>query len=99
MYEANPILRLAEVDYSRAETFGERACSLSRLMSKGYNVPKGIVIATKVFKRFLNNMTGTKRIDHLIAHATPENSKETAQEIQEIIIRSPFPMQMANPMF
>ncbi|MFW9906654.1 MAG: PEP/pyruvate-binding domain-containing protein [Candidatus Thorarchaeota archaeon] len=97
MYEADPIQRLADVDYSRAETFGERACSLSRLISKGYNVPQGVVITTKIFKRFLNNMPGTKRIDHLIAHATPENSKITAQEIQETIIRSPMPMQMANP--
>ncbi|UCG02183.1 MAG: hypothetical protein JSW11_21650 [Candidatus Heimdallarchaeota archaeon] len=97
MYEANPIQRLADVDYSRAETFGERACSLSRLLSKGYNVPKGVVITTKIFKRFLNNMPGAKRIDHLIAHATPENSGETAEEIQETIISSPMPMQMANP--
>jgi phosphoenolpyruvate synthase/pyruvate phosphate dikinase len=97
VYEANPIQRLVDVDYSRAETFGERACSLSRMISKGYNVPKGVVITTKVFKRFLNNMPGGKRIDHLIANATPDNSEETAQEIQEIIIRSPMPMQMANP--
>ena len=97
MYEANPIQRLANVDYSRAETFGERACSLSRLISKGYNVPQGVVITTKIFKRFLNNMPGGKRIDHLIANTTPDNSAETAQEIQEIIISSPMPMQMANP--
>ena len=32
MYEANPIQRLADVDYSRADTFGERACSLSVLL-------------------------------------------------------------------
>ena len=97
MYEANPIQRLADVDYSRADTFGERACSLSRLISKGYNVPQGVVITTKIFKRFLNNMPGAKRIDHLINQATPENYQETAQEIQEIIISSPMPMQMANP--
>jgi len=97
VYEANPIQRLADVDYSRAETFGERACSLSRLISKGYNVPQGVVITTKIFKRFLNNMPGTKRIDHLINNATPENYKETAREIQETIISSPMPMQMANP--
>ena len=97
MYEADPIQRLADVDYSRADTFGDRACSLSRLISKGYNVPDGIVISTKVFKRFLNNMPGTKRIDHLIRTVTPENSEEIAKEIQEIIIYSPVPMQMANP--
>lgn len=97
MYEADPIQGLSDVDYSRAETFGERACSLSRLISKGYNVPKGIVISTKVFKRFLNNMPGTKRIDHLFRTLTPENSEEIAKEIQEIIIYSPVPMQMANP--
>jgi pyruvate,water dikinase len=66
-------------------------------MSKGYNVPQGVVVTTKVFKRFLNNMPGGKRIDHLIAAATPDNSAETAQEIQDIIINSPMPMQMANP--
>lgn len=97
MYDADPIQRLANVDYSRAETFGERACSLSRLISKGYNVPPGIVITTKVFKRFLNNMPGNKRIEHLFRTATPENSEKIAQEIQEIIISSPVPMQMANP--
>lgn len=97
MYEADPIQNLSGVDYSRAETFGERACSLSRLISKGYNVPKGIVVSTKVFKRFLNNMPGNKRIDYLFRTATPENSEEIAKEIQEIIIYSPVPMQMANP--
>jgi pyruvate,water dikinase len=97
MYQADPIQSLCNVDYSRAETFGERACSLSRLISKGYNVPKGIVISTKVFKRFINNMPGAKRIDHLFRTVTPENSEEIAKEIQEIIIYSPVPMQMANP--
>lgn len=97
MYEADPIQSLADVDYSRADTFGERACSLSRLISKGYNVPNGVVISTKVFKRFLNLLPGAKRIDHLIANATPENSEETAREIQEIIMYSPVPMPMANP--
>lgn len=97
MYEADPIQRLADVDYSRADTFGDRACSLSRLISKGYNIPDGIVISTKVFKRFLNNMPGTKRIDHLIRTLTPENSEEIAKEIQEIIMYSPVPMQIANP--
>lgn len=97
MYEANPIQNLADVDYSRADTFGERACSLSRLMSKGYKVPKGVVVSTKIFKRFLNIMAGTKRIDYLIAQTTPENTEEIAREIQEIIISSPVPMPMANP--
>ncbi|MFX1424316.1 MAG: PEP/pyruvate-binding domain-containing protein, partial [Promethearchaeota archaeon] len=97
MYEDDPIQRLIDVDYSRADTFGERACSLSRLISKGYNVPEGIVISTKVFKRFLNNLPGAKRIEHLFKTVTPENSEEIAKEIQEIIIYSPVPMPMANP--
>ncbi len=97
MYEADPIQTLANVDYSRAETFGDRACSLSRLMSKGYNIPNGIVVSTKVFKRFLNIMPGAKRIDQLINEVTPVNLEETAREIQEIIMYSPVPMPMANP--
>ncbi|MFX0212410.1 MAG: PEP/pyruvate-binding domain-containing protein, partial [Candidatus Hodarchaeota archaeon] len=40
---------------------------------------------------------GTKRIDRLIDEVTPENFEETAQEIQDIIISSPVPMPMANP--
>lgn len=97
MYEADPIQSLANVDYSRAETFGDRACSLSRLMSKGYNIPNGIVVSTKVFKRFLNIMPGAKRIDQLIDEVTPSNLEDTAREIQEIITHSPVPMPMANP--
>ncbi len=97
MYEADPIQSLANVDYSRAETFGERACSLSRLISKGYNVPNGVVVSTKVFKRFLNLLPGAKRIDQLISEVTPANLEETAREIQEIIMYSPVPMSMANP--
>ncbi|MFX1285782.1 MAG: PEP/pyruvate-binding domain-containing protein [Promethearchaeota archaeon] len=97
MYEADPIQSLANVDYSRAETFGERACSLSRLISKGYNVPNGVVVSTKVFKRFLNLLPGAKRIDQLINEVTPANLEETALEIQEIITYSPVPMSMANP--
>ncbi|MFX0173391.1 MAG: PEP/pyruvate-binding domain-containing protein [Candidatus Hodarchaeota archaeon] len=97
MFEKEPIQKLADVDYSRADTFGERACCLSRLISKGYNVPLGVVVSTKVFKRFLNTIPGTKRIDRLIDEVTPENFEETAQEIQDIIICSPVPMPMANP--
>lgn len=96
MYESQPILSLSEVDYARADTFGDRACSLSRLMARGYHVPKGIVISTKVFKRYLNTAPGTKRIDQLIENVTPATITETAQEIQDLINFSPVPMQMAN---
>ncbi|MHA1971765.1 MAG: PEP/pyruvate-binding domain-containing protein [Candidatus Hodarchaeales archaeon] len=96
MYEADPILKLSDVDYSRADTFGERACSLSRLMSKGYNVPFGVVVSTKVFKRFLNITPGAKRIDNLIRKLNYENVEEIANEIQDIILYSPIPMPIAN---
>jgi pyruvate,water dikinase len=97
MFERDPIQKLVDVDYSRADTFGDRACSLSRLMSKGYNVPRGVVISTKVFKRFLNTMPGAKRVDHLMTQVTPENFEAAAQEIQDAIINSPVPLPMANP--
>ncbi|MFX0084769.1 MAG: PEP/pyruvate-binding domain-containing protein [Candidatus Hodarchaeota archaeon] len=96
MYQFDPIQTLANVDYSRADTFGERACSLSRLMSKGYRIPYGVVISTKVFKKFLNTIPGTKRIDHLMDQINWENLDETALEIQDIILRSPVPMSMKN---
>ncbi len=96
MYEADPIQLLSNVDYSRADTFGDRACALSRLISKGYKVPQGVVVSTKVFKRFLNIMPGAKRIDHLIGEITPHNTAEVAKEIQETIIHSPIPMPLAN---
>ncbi|MHA1994772.1 MAG: PEP/pyruvate-binding domain-containing protein [Candidatus Hodarchaeales archaeon] len=98
MYQSQPILKLSEVDYARADTFGDRACSLSRLMARGYHIPKGIVISTKVFKRYLNTAPGTKRIDQLIEQVTPATIAETAQEIQDLINFSPVPMQMANQM-
>ncbi|NHJ00818.1 MAG: hypothetical protein EAX86_01695 [Candidatus Heimdallarchaeota archaeon] len=96
MYEADPIQLLSKVDYSRADTFGDRACALSRLISKGYKVPQGVVVSTKVFKRFLNIMPGAKRIDRLIDEVTPHNTDEVAKEIQETIIQSPIPMPLAN---
>ncbi len=96
MFERDPIQKLVDVDYSRADTFGDRACSLSRLMSKGYNVPRGVVISTKVFKRFLNTMPGTKRIDHLMTQVTRDNFEAAAQEIQDTIINCPVPLPLAN---
>ncbi|MHA2346122.1 MAG: PEP/pyruvate-binding domain-containing protein [Candidatus Hodarchaeales archaeon] len=96
MYESQPILKLSDVDYARTDTFGDRACSLSRLMAKGYHIPKGVVVSTKVFKRFLNTAPGTKRIDHLMNQVSPATITETAQEIQDLINFSPVPMQMAN---
>ncbi len=96
MYDSAPILKLSEVDYARADTFGDRACSLSRLMAKGYHVPNGIVISTKIFKRYLNTTVGNKRIDQLVREVTNANLTETAQEIQDLINFSPVPMQMAN---
>ena len=96
MYESEPILKLSDVDYARADTFGDRACSLSRLMAKGYHVPNGIVISTKIFKRYLNTTVGNKRIDQLVRDVNNANITETAQEIQDLINFSPVPMQMAN---
>ncbi len=96
LYDSAPILKLSEVDYARADTFGDRACSLSRLMAKGYHVPSGIVISTKIFKRYLNTTVGNKRIDYLVREVTNANITETAQEIQDLINFSPVPMQMAN---
>jgi pyruvate,water dikinase len=96
MYDQQPIIKLSEVDYARADTFGDRACSLSRLISRGYHVPKGVVVSTKMFKRYLNTTPGTKRIDQLINQVSPETIEETAREIQDLINFSPVPMQMAN---
>jgi pyruvate,water dikinase len=96
LFQADPIQTLADVDYSRADTFGERACSLSRLISKGYKVPFGVVISTKVFKRFLNTLPGARRIENLVGTMTPDNLDEAAEEIQDILLGSPVPMPMAN---
>lgn len=96
MYQFDPIQTLANVDYSRADTFGERACSLSRLMSKGYRVPYGVVISTKVFKRYIHTIPGNKRIESLMSKLNYDNLDEAASEIQDIIIRSPVPMFMKN---
>ncbi|MHA1976853.1 MAG: PEP/pyruvate-binding domain-containing protein [Candidatus Hodarchaeales archaeon] len=98
MYQSQPIRKLSEVDYARTDTFGDRACSLSRLMARGYHIPMGVVISTKFFKRYLNTAPGTKRIDQLIEQVTPATIAETAQEIQDLINFSPVPMQMANQM-
>lgn len=97
LFQADPIQTLSSVDYSRVDTFGERACSLSRLIQKGYHVPFGVVISTKVFKRFLNTLPGAKRIEHLIRTITPDNLDKSAEEIQDILLGSPIPMTMANP--
>ena len=96
LYDSQPILKLSEVDYARTDTFGDRACSLARLMAKGYHIPKGIVISTKIFKRYLNTTVGNKRIDCLVRDITDANITETAQEIQDLINFSPVPMQMVN---
>lgn len=96
LFQADPIQTLSSVDYSRADFFGERACSLSRLIQKGYRVPFGVVISTKVFKRFLNTLAGARRIETLVVTMTPDNLNEAAREIQDILLNSPVPMPMAN---
>jgi pyruvate,water dikinase len=65
-------------------------------MSKGYKIPYGVVISTKVFKKYLNTIPGNKRIDHLMTQLNWDNLEEIASEIQDIILRSPVPMSMKN---
>ena len=40
------ITDLERVDFAREDIYGNKACHLSRLISRGYNVPRGIVIST-----------------------------------------------------
>lgn len=90
------IVPLKDVDFAREDVFGEKACSLSRLISRGYLVPRGIVISIKVYKRLLNIMVGTKRINQLISEVNNSNVEQSCKEIQDIIKSSRVPMQIAN---
>jgi pyruvate,water dikinase len=47
------LLPLIEADRSRLEEIGAKAANLGVLVKKGFNVPSGLVLTTKVFGQFL----------------------------------------------
>ena len=86
---------LNEINEPKVSELGGKGYSLAVLINNGFNVPKGFVITSEVFFKFLrfNNLMG--KIENLSSKVKENNFQEKSKEIKNLILNEKIPEEIA----
>ena len=86
---------LNEINEPKVSELGGKGYSLVVLINNGFNVPKGFVITSEVFFKFLrfNNLMG--KIENLSSKIKENNFQEKSKEIKNLILNEKIPEEIA----
>jgi pyruvate,water dikinase len=86
---------LNEINEPKVSELGGKGYSLAVLINNGFNVPKGFVITSEVFFRFLrfNDLMG--KIENLSSKIKENNFQEKSKEIRNLILNEKIPEEIA----
>lgn len=87
---------LNEINEPKVSELGGKGYSLAVLINNGFNVPKGFVITSEVFFKFLrfNNLMG--KIENLSSEINENNFQEKSKEIKNLILNGKMPEEIAS---
>ena len=82
---------LNEINEPKVSELGGKGYSLAVIINNGFNVPKGFVITSEVFFKFLrfNNLMGI--IENLSSEINENNFQEKSKEIKNLILSEKMP--------
>lgn len=87
---------LDEIKESKISELGGKGYSLAVLMNNGFNVPKGFVIISEVFFKFLKYNDLMERIKKLSSEINENNFQEKSWKIKNLILNGKMPEEIAS---
>jgi len=78
---------LNEIEEPNVSELGGKGYSLAVLMNHGFNVPKGFVITSEVFFKFLKENNLLETIEKLTSEINESNFQEKSGEIRNLILK------------
>ena len=87
---------LNKIKDPKVSELGGKGYSLVVLINNGFNVPKGFVITSEVFFKFLEDNNLTERIKELYSEINDNNFQEKSKEIKELIINGKMPEEITQ---
>ncbi|WP_161969670.1 PEP/pyruvate-binding domain-containing protein [Candidatus Methanodesulfokora washburnensis] len=82
---------LNEIKEPRVSELGGKGYSLTILMKNGFNVPKGFIVTSQAFFRFLEGNKLTEKIEKLSSEINEGNFQEKSREIRDFIVNGEIP--------
>lgn len=86
----------AQLRKSRISEVGGKGYSLALLINNGFNVPKGFVIASEAFSKFLRHNDPMEKIEELASGVNEESFKEKSKEIKDLILGGKIPQDIVS---
>lgn len=78
---------LNEIKEPKVSELGGKGYSLAVLMNHGFNVPKGFVITSETFFKFLKENNLMETIEKLTSEINESNFQEKSKEIRNLILK------------
>ena len=91
----NTVKSLTEIKEPNVSELGGKGYSLAILINNDFNVPKGFVIVSKTFIKFLRYNNLLEKIEKLISEIDENNLKEKNKEIKNLILSGTIPERIA----
>jgi pyruvate,water dikinase len=85
---------LKEIEEPKVSELGGKGYSLAILMKNGFNVPKGFIITSQAFFRFLENNRLREKIERLSSEINENNFQEKSKEIKKLILSGRIPKEI-----
>lgn len=92
----NMVKFLNEINEPKVSELGGKGHSLDVLINNGFNIPKGFVITSEAFFKFLDNNNLMEKIEKLNSEINKNNFKEKGKEIKNLIVRGKITEEIAS---
>jgi len=87
---------LNNIKKPKVSELGGKGHSLSVLINNGFNVPKGVVITSEAFFKFLKFNNLMKRIENLSSEINENNFQEKTKKIRDLIFKGQIPKDIVS---
>lgn len=85
-----------EIDEPKISDLGGKGYSLAVLIKNGFNVPKGFVISSEVFFKFLMFNNLKERIEKLTVEIDENNFQEKSKELKNLVLSGKIPEKVTS---
>jgi len=92
----NVIKFLNEIKEPKVSELGGKGYSLAVLMNNGFNVPKGFVVTSEAFFKFLEENNLKKKINKLASEINVNNFQEKSKKIRNLILKGKIPEEIIS---
>lgn len=96
MYNMSIVKFLNEIKEPKVLELGGKGYSLAVLTNNGFNVPKGFVITSETFFKFLKDNNLTEGIEKLTSEINENNFREKSMECKRLLLNGKIPEEITS---